>query len=77
LQACASAPIFVISFDYLALLKPFDGSHFEHALSKVCQYAIIDERVVVDLSFAFMKIVQSTILKCIIWAKLSSKGKQS
>jgi hypothetical protein len=61
LQAYASAPIFVVSFDYLALLKPFDGSHFGHALSKVCQYAIIDEKVVVDLSFAFIKIVQSTI----------------
>jgi len=38
---------------------------------------IIDEKVVVDLSFAFIKIVQSTILKCIIWAKITSKGKKS
>jgi hypothetical protein len=46
---------------FLALLKPFDGSHLGHALSKVCQYAIIDEKVVVNLSFASIKVVQSTI----------------
>jgi hypothetical protein len=50
----------------LALLKPFDGSCLGHALSKVCQYATIDEKVVVSLSFAFIKVVQSKIQKYII-----------
>jgi len=62
LQTCASAFTFVVSCDSLILLKPFDGSCLRlHALSKVCQYATIDEKVGVDLSFAFIKVVQSTI----------------
>ncbi len=77
LQACANAPTSIVSCDFLALLKSFDGSHLGHALSKVCQYVIIDEKVVVDLSFASIKVVQSTILKHIIWTKKSNKGKQS
>lgn len=62
LQTCVNALIFVVSCDYLILLKPFDGSCLRlHALSKVCQYVTIDEKVGVDLSFAFIKVVQSTI----------------
>ncbi len=45
LQTCASALTFVGSCDFLALLKSFDGLCLGHALSKVCQYAIIDEKV--------------------------------
>jgi hypothetical protein len=61
LQACASALTSIVSCDFSTLLNPFDGSHLGHALSKVCQYAIIDGNVAVDLSLASIKVVQSTI----------------
>jgi hypothetical protein len=60
-----SAFIFVGLCDFLGLLKPFDGSCFGHALSKVCQYAMINEKVDISLSFAFIKIIQFAIQKCI------------
>jgi hypothetical protein len=49
----------------VALLKQFDGSCLGHALSKVCQYAIIDEKVAINLSSAFIKVAQSKIRQCI------------
>lgn len=61
LQGSTNAPTSVVSRDFFPLLKPFDGSHLGHVFSKVCQYVIIDEKVVVDLSFASIKVVQSTI----------------
>jgi len=45
LQTCASALNFVVSCASLAMMEPFDGLCFGHALSKVCQYATTDEKV--------------------------------
>jgi hypothetical protein len=62
LQTCANALTSIVSCDYLILLKPFDGSCLRlHTLSKVCQYATIDEKLGVDLSSASIKVVQSII----------------
>jgi hypothetical protein len=77
LQTCASAFIFVVSCKFLASLQPFDDSYLGHPLSKVCQYAIENEKVVTRLPFAFIKAIQFVIQKCITWPKKSSKGKQA
>jgi hypothetical protein len=69
LQTCASALISIVSFNFLALLKPFHGSYLGHALSKVYQYATIDEKVPTTLSFASIKAIQFIIQKCITWSK--------
>jgi hypothetical protein len=65
LQTCANAFTSIVLCNYLGLLKPFYGSCLGHALLNVCQYAITDEKVVVKLSFALIKVVQSIIQKCI------------
>jgi hypothetical protein len=44
LHTYASALNFVVLCVSLAMMEPFEGSCFEHALSKVCQYATIDEK---------------------------------
>jgi len=58
-------------------LQPFDDSYLGHALSKVCQYATIDEKVDVGLISTFIKAIQSIIQKCSTWPKKSNKGKQA
>ncbi len=67
MQSCASALNFAISCNSLGLLEPFDYSYLGHALSKVCQYATIDEKMCISLSYAFIKDVQGAIQKCITW----------
>jgi hypothetical protein len=61
----------------LGLLEPFDGSCLGHALSKVCEYAITNDKMCIGLSYAFIKDVQGAIQKCITWPKKSGKGKQA
>jgi hypothetical protein len=61
----------------LASLQPFDDSYLGHALSKVCQYATIDEKVAIGLISTFIKAIQSIIQKYITWPKKSDKGKQA
>jgi hypothetical protein len=39
------------------VLEPFDGTCFGHALSKVCEYVIIDEKMCIGECFAFIKVV--------------------
>jgi hypothetical protein len=77
LQTCANALNYVVSYNSLSLLKPFDGSCFEHEFSKVCKYAITNDKVCTSLSYASIKDVQGAIQKCIRWPKKPSKGKQA
>ncbi len=55
LETCASALNSIVWCNSLGLLEPFDILCFGHALSKVCQYATIDEKVSIDLNYAFIK----------------------
>jgi hypothetical protein len=57
-------------------LQPFDDFYLGHPLSKVCQYATIDEKVATGLPSIFIKAIQSIIKKCITWPKKFGKGKQ-
>jgi hypothetical protein len=47
LQTCASAFISVELCKFLASFQPFDDSYLGHPLSKVCQYAIANEKVAI------------------------------
>jgi hypothetical protein len=47
----------IVSCNNLGLLEPFDDIYFGHALSKVCQYAIADEKMFVGLPLASIKAV--------------------
>jgi hypothetical protein len=51
------------------MFKPFDGSCFEHASSKVCQYVIKDEKMARGLSYTSIKIVQIDNKKCYVLPK--------
>jgi hypothetical protein len=65
LHTDASPLNFVVLCVSLAMMEPFDGSCFGHVLSKVCQYATIDEKVAHGLSYASINIAQAHIHKCI------------
>ncbi len=54
----------------------FQGTCFNHAFSKACQYATKDEKVCKGLKFLFVKVVQLDLQKCIILPKTLGKGRQ-
>jgi len=54
LQTSASALNSIVSCNTLVLLEPFRGSCLGHALSKVCQYATIHDKVCIGLSYAWV-----------------------
>jgi hypothetical protein len=58
------------------MLEPFHGFHFGHALSKVCQYVITNDKMVHRLNYTFIKAMQINIQKCITWFKILGKGKK-
>jgi hypothetical protein len=45
LQTYANGLNSIVSCASLVMIEPFNGSCFEHALSKVCQYVATDEKV--------------------------------
>jgi len=77
LHTCVNALNLIVSCNNLELLEPFDGPCSAHALSKVCQYAMINEKMYTSLSYTFIKYIQGVIQKCITWPKKMGKGKQT
>jgi len=61
LHTYANALNYVVSCVSLAMMEPFDGSCFGHVLSKVCHYAITNEKVAQGLSYASIKTTQANI----------------
>jgi len=61
LQTCANVLTSIVSCNTLALLEPFDGSFVWHALSKVCQYVIANEKMSNDLPCVPLKATQFAI----------------
>lgn len=57
----------VVSYEALDLHAPFDGACFEHAMSKVAQYAINDDKVSKDLMSISVKYVRSFLQSYITW----------
>ncbi len=45
LQTCASTLNYIVSYNGLGVFEPFDGACLGHALSKVCQYIIFNDKV--------------------------------
>jgi hypothetical protein len=77
LQTCAFALSSIISCSNLAILEPFDGLCLGHALSKVCQYVISNDKMCIGLPYTSINVVQGAIRKCITWPKFFGKGKQA
>ncbi len=48
--------------------------YFGHALSKVCQYVITYDKVSIGLLSILIKVVQTSIQKCITQTKKSKQG---
>jgi len=63
LHTCATTFNSIISCGGLNLTSPFEGYCFEHAFSKVCQYAILDKKMACILHYALIKSIQSNIQK--------------
>jgi hypothetical protein len=61
LQTCANVLTSIVSCNTLTLLEPFDGSFVWHALSKVCQYVITNEKMSNDLPCVPLKAIQFAI----------------
>jgi hypothetical protein len=55
----------VVSCELLDLHAPFDGACFEHAMTKVAQYTINDDKISKDLMSISVKYVQSFLQSCI------------
>jgi hypothetical protein len=57
----------------LRIEESYQGTYFEHAFSKACQYVIVDEKVYRGLKHVFIKFAQVDLQKCIIWPKKFGK----
>jgi hypothetical protein len=77
LQTCANALTFIVSCNNLGLLEPFHATCFGHALSKVCQYVTLDEKMFTGPRLVSIQATQSSMQKCITWPKKSNKRMQA
>jgi hypothetical protein len=50
----------IISYDILSLIESFQGSSFGHALSKACQYSLINENLCKGLKYISLKTIHLT-----------------
>lgn len=69
LVSMTTALMLVISYEALNLLQLFDGTCFGHAMSKVAQYAIDDDRISKNLALMSVKFAQTSLQSCITWPK--------
>ncbi len=76
MHTCVNALNFIVSCNNLELLEPFEGPCSAHALSKVCQYAMINEKMYTSLNYTFISLFKVSY-KCITWPKKLGKGKQT
>jgi hypothetical protein len=76
LNAMTGAFKSAINYESLRLKKSFRNTCFGHAFSKACQYGIVEEKICINLKYAFIKSTQAYLQKCITWLKKSKKGKQ-
>lgn len=58
----------------LSWINHFIALCFKHALSKVCKYAISNDKVAHMLCYASIKSTYSNIQKCITWPIFLTKG---
>ncbi len=55
-QLCATTPNSIVLCINLNIVEPFNGFYYRHALSKVCQYAISNDKAFHGLHYASIKI---------------------
>ncbi len=75
MQTCAGVLDSMFLCKSLTTLEPFHGFHFGHALSKVCQYVITNDKMVHGLSYTSIIAMQINTQQCIIWLKILGKVK--
>jgi hypothetical protein len=63
IHICAMTLNLIVSCDGFNLVNTFDDYCFKHAHSKVCQYAILDDKVACGLCYALIKYFQLDIEK--------------
>ncbi len=66
----------IVSCDMLGLEESFQGTYFEHAFSKACQYVTTKEKNCKDLQFVSIKFAHEDLQNYITWPKVFRKGKQ-
>jgi len=59
----------IINCDVLGLKESLQGTCFNHAFSKVCQYATTHEKNYKGLRYLSIKAAQRHLQKCITWPK--------
>ncbi len=74
LSTNSKALSYVVSYAPLKLVTFWQGSCFNHAFSKTCQYACNDATICFGFYEVNLKTTQLTLQKIIMWIKKSSKG---
>ncbi len=59
----------IVSCNVLGFKESFQGTCFDHAFPKVCQYATTYEKNYKGLKYLSIKVAQGDLQKCIIWPK--------
>jgi len=57
--------IFIVSCEFLDLLKPYASTYYEHLISKCCQYVISEEKMCMDMKKVFLKDIQIALQRMI------------
>ncbi len=66
----------IISCNVLGFKESFQGTCFDHAFSKVCQYATTYEKNYKGLRYLSIEVAQGDLQKCIICPKKWRMGMQ-
>jgi len=59
----------IVSCNVLGFKESFQGTCFDHAFSKMCQYATTYEKNYKGLRYLSIKVAQGNLKKCITWPK--------
>jgi len=65
----------IIDCEPFKFLWVYEGTCFGHVMSKVCQYVMNDDKVLMSLTLASVKDAQTSLQKVITWTKKSRKGR--
>lgn len=63
LVSLASTVSQVVSWDPIHLQFPYNGACFGHAMSKVSQHAMLDDKVCVDMSHVLLKVIANNLVE--------------
>ncbi len=72
LQTFATTPNSIVLCINLNIIEPFDGFYYRHELSRVCQYAISNDKAFHGLHYVSKDHIDNQ--KCITWLNKSKRG---